>query len=82
MLVGKNKVNLPDECPKDCPYYNDISNYGQGAICRSCPLFVCTGERDYVLVSAEEFRDDWAVEWKEFFDTGMKKMPHLKLSNK
>jgi hypothetical protein len=88
MLIAGN-VELPDKCPEDCPFKDDIANYGQNAMCGRCPIFVCTtfgSEEDEMgpmcLVEPEEYRHDWATVWQQWFADGMKGMPHLVLKMK
>ena len=85
MLIAGN-VELPDDCPQDCPFKGDIANYGQSAICGRCPLFTCKTfgtEEDEMgpvcLVEPRDYRRDWALVWKAWFEGGMKGMPELKL---
>lgn len=86
MLIAGD-VELPDDCPEDCPFKDDIANYGQNAICGRCPLFACKTfdgpEDDEVgpmcLVEPEEYRRDWAIVWQQWFADGMMGMPELTL---
>jgi hypothetical protein len=72
MLVAGNE--FPDKCPENCPFIDDVINFGQNAMCTSCPIFVCPE-----VVPAEHYRKDWSDEWRKFFDGGMKGFPSLKL---
>ena len=65
MLIA-GKYEVPDECPKDCKYLDDLGKYGQNSICGRCPVFACPEP-----VEPEWYRDDWASEWATFFLTGM-----------
>jgi len=71
-----NGVVFPFECPKNCPFTDDISLYGQNAICGRCPLFCCSGAEP--LVSPGQYRIDWAKAWKAWFDGGMRDVPDLR----
>lgn len=82
MKIGK--WDLPDECPKNCPFTDDIINYGQNAACVRCPVFNCKkvpGPDDgepFSLIEPEEYRHDWAKVWYEWFRDGMNGFPELK----
>ena len=76
MLIN-NKYTVPDVCPPDCPYFDDIMNYGQNALCRHCPVFACRGPDP--MVPPDGCRDDWAQDWDELFKSGMTQAPALKL---
>ena len=78
-MIIANKYEVPDKCIDDCklkPKFLD-----QSAICSRCPLFICIQldsdpEGIYTpCVNPENFREDWAIEWQEFFKTG--KVPQL-----
>lgn len=81
----KLQFECPDQCPKDCEFWEDFRNYGQNAICGRCPVFCCKeGEteedKQYLpLVPADQFRDDWAKEWDKFFKTGKEPILRLKI---
>ena len=60
-------LEFPDDCPTNCIYEDDFSNFGQNSICIRCPVFNCSGS--FKLMEPEEYRVDWAIEWKKFFDT-------------
>jgi hypothetical protein len=83
MIIAR-KYEVPDKCPENCKFKNDILNYGQNAICGRCPVFVCEEPRTeedkmYMpLVPADEYRDDWAEEWEKFFKERID-YPELKL---
>ena len=71
MLIA-NEVKIPDECPKDCSFKKDIEHFGQNSICIRCPVLNC---REFEmegqmtsLLRPEDYRLDWAKEWKKFFD--------------
>ena len=68
MLVSKDKIEIPDECPKDCPYKQEA--FYQGCVCHRCPIFSCKEYDGFRLIEPEGYRDDWAREWDKFFKTG------------
>ena len=83
MKIGTElQYEVPDDCPEDCKYKN---NKGfQGDICCRCPIFNCKdiydeelNEHIGAMLQPNEYRDDWAKEWVEFFKTG--KEPELYL---
>jgi len=61
-----NNIEVPDKCPDNCEFVDEFRNYGQNAICGRCPVFCCVGPDP--LLPPEEYRMDWAIEWKKFFD--------------
>jgi hypothetical protein len=76
MKIGFNE--LPDECPPDCKFEGDIGRHGQNSICGRCPVFCCADKDPKErLVESEDYREDWAFAWAEFFRTGTG--PELKL---
>lgn len=75
MVISDKKIEIPDECPEDCRFKDDIQLYGQNAMCGRCPIFNCRTdlkndpEGIYTpMVEAEGFRSDWAKQFKKFFD--------------
>ena len=81
MKISKREYEIPDNCPEDCLYKNNMINFGQSSICIRCPVFNCKKDVDgFCLLEPEEYRDDWAKEWYEFFKTG--KEPTLYLTIK
>ena len=40
MLIA-NKYELPDQCPKDCKYIDELEFFSQSGICVRCPVFCC-----------------------------------------
>jgi hypothetical protein len=84
MLIGGQE--FPEECPKKCPGKDD--NIGQGGLCYRCPIFNCQ-KFDYTqedgkvfkisMLRPDQYREDWAKNWKKWFDTGMKGYPQLPL---
>jgi hypothetical protein len=81
MKIGQNlQFEVPDKCPPDCTYKNDIGDYGLSAICIRCPVLNCKiiDESKYggPIIDPRDFRNDWAADWENFFKTG--KHPELK----
>ena len=77
MKVGsKLQFSVPDKCPEECRYIDDIMNYGQSAICRYCPVLCCNGPEP--MIEPEGMRDDWAEDWQDFF-SGKVSQPELKI---
>jgi len=77
MKIGtENKFTIPNECPIDCIFKDDIKNHGQNSICYHCPVMCCKmplndEEAKYMpIVHANEYRNDWAEQWERFFNTG------------
>lgn len=81
MIVANNFI-IPDECPEDCLFKDDLK-YGQNSICIRCPVLCCKEpktkeEEPYMpIIDKKEYRVDWAAEWEAFFKT--KKIPKLKI---
>ena len=74
---------LPDKCPEDCPFTDDIANFGQNAICGRCPLFCCVDNgAGFVLVEPEGYRPDWAEVWSVWLAGPMDTYPQLLLEPK
>lgn len=82
-MIVANKYEVPDDCPKECLFYNDLEEYGQGSICIRCVVLNCKkipgpdGE-PFSLIEPEHYREDWAKEWVRFFK-GETDYPELKL---
>ncbi len=51
-------LKFPDKCPPDCEFIDDFTNFGQSAVCVSCPVFNCGG--DDPMMPPEDYRKDWA----------------------
>jgi hypothetical protein len=77
----KLQFECPDKCPENCKM--KPSAFYQGCMCTRCPVFNCKEpvteeDKKYLpLINPNQFRDDWAKEWDEFFKTG--KAPKLYL---
>lgn len=66
---------MPDKCPDECP--GNKSPYEQGGLCDRCPVLNCTGNDP--LLDPTKYREDWAKEWKKWFNEGMIGYPDLYL---
>ena len=70
------QFEYPEECPENCILKPDA--FYQGCMCTRCPILVCKEpvteeDKHYMpMVPANEFRNDWAEQWDEFFKTGKK----------
>lgn len=70
-------IEFPDSCPGKCkmhPY--SFIHCGQSSPCMRCPIFNCGGSVH--LIEPKDYREDWAKEWKRFFD-GEVDFPQLPL---
>lgn len=61
-----NSIEVPDVCPKDCKFI--IGPFYQGNMCSRCPVFNCAHTKGFCLIEPEDYRLDWAKEWKRFFN--------------
>jgi len=87
LVLISNDIEIPDECPSDCPEAK--SPFDQSSLCIRCPILNCKqhlvpeilgGSGNYFrLIEPSDYRRDWAVEFKKWFDTGMKGLPELRL---
>ena len=68
-------IEFPNKCTEDCLLKNDLRQFGQNSICTRCPVFSCCGKCR--LIEPEEYRHDWAKEWKKFFDSKYEYIPML-----
>jgi hypothetical protein len=68
-------IEFPDKCPPECPLLKEP--FYQGNLCTRCPVINCTGI--IVMIDPDDYRHDWAVEFKKWFDSGCgyKKYPKL-----
>jgi len=76
---------FPDKCPDGCPEKGESFPFYQGNICSRCPIFNCTplkGDPEFTLIRPEDYRPDWALEWKKWLDNDMKGIPKLVLRPK
>ena len=78
IIIGGQEFQ--DHCPLDCPEREEP--FYQGNMCSRCPIFNCTppaGDPDFIMMEPDEYRKDWAVEWKKWFNRGMKGGVNLEL---
>jgi len=73
-------IDFPDKCPKDCFYSNGLQQFGQNSACIRCPVLNCCGSEP--LIRPDGYREDWAIEWKKFFDSKYEYIPMLYFENK
>lgn len=81
MKVEIGGVEFESTCPSKCPGRSEPMS--QGGLCFRCPIFNCipspNDPEQFVLLRPEEYRKDWAREWKRWFDSGMNGLPKLML---
>jgi hypothetical protein len=87
MKISKAQVEVPDSCPEKCPGQWDSLFPQQGGICYRCPILNCTIEmsppcdggdsEQFCMLKPENYREDWALVWKEWFQGDMKNWPEL-----
>lgn len=82
MKIGSDfQFEVPDKCPENCT--EKPEHFYQGCMCTQCPIFTCKEpitdeDKKYMpVISAQNFRNDWAKEWETFFKLGIH--PQLKL---
>ncbi len=81
IIAGKHIV--PNHCPENCPFLNEISVRGQNTFCGYCPVFVChKDEYRGCFVEPEKYREDWALAWSNWFADGMKGIPVIEIERK
>jgi hypothetical protein len=77
MFVSQAKIEIPDVCPPNCELKGIDANIN--GWCDYCPIFNCMSTpvpaefgvgSTFKLIEPEDYREDWAEEWKKFFDTG------------
>jgi hypothetical protein len=69
---------FPDTCPSDCEFIDDVSKYGQSAVCTTCPVFSCGGPEP--MVALDGYRLDWAgIMYKHVVTREISGVPHLPL---
>ena len=88
MIIAK-KYEVPDDCPPNCKFIEDMKSFGQASICVRCPIFNCkkfsllpkigeySGYEDLCLIKPVDFRADWAEVWERWFKGDMKTFPEL-----
>ena len=70
MKIGsKLQYEVPDKCPEDCKHIKTECKAVNG-LCALCPVCLYSTGMGTVIVPPEQFRDDFAKAWVEFFDTG------------
>ena len=67
MLVAG--IEFPDKCPEKCPAKG--KPLYQANLCIGCPIFNCSDKRGFRLVEPEDYREDYARAWREWFDEWM-----------
>jgi hypothetical protein len=71
-VIIAGKYEVPDHCPKDCQFIEERKSISMSSVCFRCPVFNCGKTSDGIcMIDAEDFREDWAAEWEEFFKTGI-----------
>lgn len=75
-------IEFPDGCPAKCPGMKDP--FDQSGLCSRCPIFNCetvegVDRKPFRMIEPEDYRKDWAAEWRRWFDGGMKGLPQLRL---
>jgi len=75
IIIGGQKFST--RCPENCPGKKEP--FMQGGLCHRCPIFNCVEREGLRLLRPEDYRPDWAKEWKRWFDEGMKGLPELYL---
>lgn len=67
-------IEFPDNCTSCKLLIVERATFSQSSICTRCPVFVCrmpVTEEDKMylpMVQPDDYREDWAIEWKKFFD--------------
>ena len=78
----KLQFKHPIKCPQSCIFKSEAF-FDQGCICTRCPVLCCKQpitEEDKIympMIEPDNFRDDWAEEWDNFFKIGRR--PKLQL---
>lgn len=88
-MIVAGDVNVPDKCPGTCAYKAEAQRMGMESMCMDCPVFCCIAVPDpyheygdtgiMYMVDPKDYRHDWALEWKKFFETGEKPRLLLKM---
>ena len=86
-MIIASKYEIPDTCPVDCIGKSEV--FSQGGLCTRCPIFNCRkvetndeyADKDgmFCLIKPEDYREDWAKVWSEWFKGDMKEYPILHL---
>lgn len=71
MLVSEKRIEIPDTCPKECPEPESPWYQCQNGLCYRCPVLICKKNTDdgLCLVAPEDYRPDWAKEFRAWFDS-------------
>lgn len=84
-MIIANDIEIPDNCGC-CPKREFFT---QSSLCVRCPIFNCApsflGKDDpyadeqgnFRLLEPENYRRDWALEFKKYFDSGFSAYPKL-----
>ena len=83
MIIAK-KYKVPDDCPPNCKFIEELKIFDQSSICIRCPIFNCKKrclpeDKEFCLIRPEDFRVDWAKIWSEWFQGDMQTLPELYL---
>ncbi len=66
------------ECSKNCPGQEEL--FSQGNLCLRCPILNCVPGLDgFCLIEPNDYRQDWAREFREWFNNGCVGYPNLTL---
>ncbi len=77
IIIGGQE--FPTKCPEKCKEVI-IENNMQDLCCFRCPILNCVpDEEGFSLCSPIMYRKDWALIWKEWFNSDMSKIPILTL---
>jgi hypothetical protein len=81
MKIGSQlQFEIPDHCPENCEFIEEKKFFSMTSFCFRCPIINCTSfdgppdengkSEPMCLVNPEDFGEDWAKEWEEFFKGG------------
>ena len=63
-------------CPRKCLGWEEY--FDQGGICYRCPIFNCTPDKNgFCLLEPDDYRQDWAKEFRKWFNNGCIGYPNL-----
>ena len=71
MIISDKNIEIPDSCPINCRFKEELKQFYQDDICYSCPVLNCSNPSNdpmMPILEPEQYRSDWAKEWKRFFD--------------
>ena len=70
---------FPTKCPNNCPgKKTDIDQWK--LLCYRCPIFNCVPNKDgFCLIEPNDYRQDWAKEFREWFNNRCIGYPELVL---